>query len=166
MDTTYLIDARRIFPPITSGSGTIASAVNLGSGSGLFTTVSGTLLQFKSIVAGTGITITNNANDLTINATASNLTSTGRTVTVSGSVLTTDSAIEVDATLGNIILTLYTAVGNEGKILTIIKTDASSNTVTITPLGLETINGQPSITIVSRYDTPMIRSNNTNWSII
>jgi len=44
------------------------TASNLGSGAGLFTEKSGVTIQLKSIVAGTGITIANNTNDITISA--------------------------------------------------------------------------------------------------
>lgn len=56
----------------SSTSGTITTAINLGSGSGVFKLVNGSELQFRSLVAQNGIVITENANDITINE---NLTS-------------------------------------------------------------------------------------------
>jgi len=42
-----------------------------------------------------------------------------------------DLIVLVDATLGAVTITLYTAVGNSGKKVRVVKTDSSANTVTI-----------------------------------
>jgi hypothetical protein len=51
-----------------SGSGESNTASNLGAGTGLFAQKSGVDLQFKSLVAGTNINISNDANTVTISA--------------------------------------------------------------------------------------------------
>lgn len=57
------------------GAGTVTSASNIGSGSGWFKTLSGTDLQFKSLIAGsTKLSVTSNANDLTLDVAEANLT--------------------------------------------------------------------------------------------
>lgn len=53
------------------GSGEANTASNLGAGSGVFAQKSGVDLQFKSLVAGTNITLTPNATTITIDAAAS-----------------------------------------------------------------------------------------------
>lgn len=53
-----------------AGAGEINTASNVGSGTGLYKEKIGTDLRFKSLVAGTGITITNNTNDITIDSDA------------------------------------------------------------------------------------------------
>lgn len=50
---------------ISQGTASLVSAVNLGSGAGLFTSLTGSTLQFKSLIASTGIILTSNTNDLT-----------------------------------------------------------------------------------------------------
>jgi len=55
----------------TSGGGTgeVNTASNVGAGSGVFKVKTATDLEFKSLVAGAGVTITPGANDITLSAT-------------------------------------------------------------------------------------------------
>lgn len=50
---------------ISQGTSSLVSAVNLGSGYGLFTSLSGSTLQLKSLIASTGLLAVNNTNDIT-----------------------------------------------------------------------------------------------------
>jgi len=52
------------------GSGESNTASNVGSGAGWYKQKTGVNLEFKTIVAGVGITVTNNTNDLTVSTTA------------------------------------------------------------------------------------------------
>lgn len=52
----------------TGGSGESNTASNLGTGTGLFSAKSGIDLRFKSLVAGTNVTLSSDANTVTINA--------------------------------------------------------------------------------------------------
>lgn len=55
----------------STGAGTITGGSNVGSGAGLsFKDVSGSTMRFRSILAGTGVTVTNNADDITIASSA------------------------------------------------------------------------------------------------
>lgn len=69
----------------------VTTAANVGSGAGLFLNKTGTTLNFKSIIAGSNITITENSNDITIASTGSgsstgaNLGSTGARIYSSNS---------------------------------------------------------------------------------
>lgn len=56
-------------PPPGGGSGTITGGTNVGTGDGIFKNVSGTNLAFKTLIAGTNITLTPGVNDITIDAT-------------------------------------------------------------------------------------------------
>ena len=51
------------------GGGESNTASNVGTGDGIFKQKTGVDLEFKSLIAGTNLSIVNNANDLTINAT-------------------------------------------------------------------------------------------------
>ena len=52
-----------------SVTGTVTGGINVGTGSQSFKSLVGTDLSFRSIVAGTGVTVTQNANDITLSAT-------------------------------------------------------------------------------------------------
>ncbi len=52
--------------PQTGGSGEVNTASNLGTGAGVFASKVGADLQFKSLVAGTGVTLTPTATEITI----------------------------------------------------------------------------------------------------
>ena len=56
---------------VASGSGEANTASNLGSGEGIFAQKVGIDLQFKSLVAGSGITLTPTSDDITIASTGS-----------------------------------------------------------------------------------------------
>ncbi len=51
------------------GSGEINTASNVGTGDGVFKQKTGVDLEFKTLIGGTNVSIVNNPNDLTINAT-------------------------------------------------------------------------------------------------
>lgn len=68
-----------------------------------------------------------------------------------------------DATEGAITVNLPTAVGGNGKIFEIIKTDSSVNAITINADGSETINGSTSTGLASQYDKVKLVSNGSNW---
>jgi len=71
----------------------------------------------------------------------------------------------IDATTGNVTLTLYPAdVATVGNIITVVRTDASGNTVTIARGGSNTINGTTSVTIGTQYETLIISGiSSTAW---
>ena len=54
--------------PTTSGGGEINDGINVGTGDGVYKQKTGVDLEFKTLIGGTNVTITNNANDLTIDA--------------------------------------------------------------------------------------------------
>ena len=77
-----------------------------------------------------------------------------------------DAFIPVDATTGNVTITLLPAREMEQKRLTIKKTDASANTVTIDASGTETIDGALTRVITTQYASIEIMAYNGNWLIV
>jgi len=77
-----------------------------------------------------------------------------------------DQKMMVDATGGNIIINIPTAIGNDGRVLTIKKIDNSVNTVTVSGFGGQTIDDQPSYVISVRYDSISINADSGNWWIV
>ncbi|MBU0593364.1 MAG: hypothetical protein KKH74_06455 [Gammaproteobacteria bacterium] len=68
-NVTLSSDASAITINAEGGSGEINTASNLGAGQGLFTAKSGVNLPFKSLVAGTNVTLSATSDAITINAT-------------------------------------------------------------------------------------------------
>lgn len=53
---------------VPGGGGTIKDGVNLGAGEGVFASVVGSDMEFKSLVAGTNVSLVSNLDEITINA--------------------------------------------------------------------------------------------------
>ena len=70
-----------------------------------------------------------------------------RNITGTTTLASSDEAITVDCTGGNVTLTLMSAASYAGRILTVRRTDASGNTLTVQRAGSDTIDGGTSITI-------------------
>jgi len=78
-------------------------------------------------------------------------------------------AYECDATAGAIVLQLPTYVSGDaslGRAVTLTKTDASGNAVTVTADGVETINGATTKVLSAQYDSVTIAYLGNEWRII
>jgi hypothetical protein len=64
---------------------------------------------------------------------------------------------------GSFTHSLPSAIGLEGEIIVVIKTNSSANTITVDPNGSETINGSASESLVDQWDTLVLVSDNSNW---
>lgn len=86
---------------------------NIGSGSGIYATKSGTLLQFKSLVAGAGVSITPDSSIITISSTAAQPNTISRIVGNSGSwdITQPNSTLQILGTPGSKATT--TVSGNQ-----------------------------------------------------
>ena len=71
----------------------------------------------------------------------------------------------VDATSGDITITLPTAVGADAKIIDLSKVDAGANKVIVQPDGAETINGNSTLTIQFQNSNATLFSDGSNWRI-
>jgi hypothetical protein len=81
VDNMQMMTALRVNQAILNivgqgGTGEKNTGANLGAGVGVFANKTGITLNFKSLVAGTGITITDNGTFITFNVSAGGLTST------------------------------------------------------------------------------------------
>ena len=85
---------------------------------------------------------------------------------VSYTLTTTDFTILGNASGGAITLTLPTAVGANGQIYTLKKTDSSANVVTIATTSAQTIDGLSTYSLAYQYQGIQVQSNNSNWVII
>jgi len=70
----------------------------------------------------------------------------------------------IDVTAKNVNIDLYTAVGNSGNVLNI--KNSSDGNITITPNGVETIDGETIITIPTPKASLTLQSTGANWIII
>lgn len=80
--------------------------------------------------------------------------------------LTTDDAITVDATSGNVTITLPAASSVPGKLYRVKRIDASGNTVTIARAGSDTIDGATSVSLTAQYQAKtLLRQTSTTWGV-
>lgn len=87
-------------------------------------------------------------------------------VTTSETLSSSTQFVWVDATLGNVIVTLGAATDNERTVHTIKKIDSSGHTVTIDANGTETIDGEQTIVLNLQYAYVTIVCDGTEWFII
>lgn len=86
--------------------------------------------------------------------------------TANYTVLTSDDVLTGDASGGSFTFTIFTAVGNTGKVLIFKKTDTSANTLTLDPNGTETIDGLTTLVLYRPNEEVMIVSDGANWHVI
>lgn len=92
-----------------------------------------------------------------------------RIVNANVTILDTDFTVEVNASLGNIVITLPTAASefdiptSTGNVYNIKKIDATGNSVTIQPQGTDTIDGLPNVIITAQNVNYMVQTDGTKW---
>jgi len=152
------------------GSGEANTASNVGSGSGVFKTKSGVDLQFRSVVAGAGVTVTQGTNDITISSTPT--AALYNVATVSGVnyiVLISNDVVLVSNSGMNLTVTLPTAAGNAGKTFVIKKVDAG-NTLSIKSILNQTLDGtnitSGTYNITYQWESITVVSDGSNYFII
>ena len=134
-----------------AGSTTIAIYANLRS-TGLYS--GGTTAATSTLQSG---------GSFAVDTTAVAFASFPYTATANDSVLlcTSGTPPPIGAT---VVLNLPTAVGCPGRIYTIVKVDAGTRTITITPNGAETINGAATLIIAAtQWTRVMLISDGANW---
>lgn len=88
------------------------------------------------------------------------------TVTANYTMTDVDVMIVGDATSGNITITLLTAAGREGRDITVKKSDASVNLVTIDAEGAETLDGSLTVGLSSKNAVRIYKSDGVNWQLV
>ena len=77
-----------------------------------------------------------------------------------------DFTLLVNCTNGAVTITLPAASNNSGRIVTIKKTDATANAVTVARTGADTIDGATAQTIGTQYMALTFQSDGTSWWVI
>ena len=88
------------------------------------------------------------------------------TITGDTTVTVSNEVVFVNASSGEVDVTLYAASSNGGRKLIIKKTDSSSNAVIILRAASETIDGATSITLNQQNESVTLVSDNSNWFIV
>jgi hypothetical protein len=74
--------------------------------------------------------------------------------------------IKANAAGGAMTLTLPSAVGNPGMEFTIKRVNTGVNAVTIAPASGQTIDGAPTYSLNTQWETLAVSSDNVNWMVI
>jgi len=113
------------------------------------------------------ITIDNSSGTYLAKVNASQIINKSGELTVDTTIDGTLSFYYVNATSGNITITIDPSLFNNYEF-TFIRTDSSVNTITLAGVAAETLNGAalPQLILASQYDVIKIKSNNINLFII
>ena len=166
---TFRIDPSKVGLPV-GGVGEVNNGANLGTGANVFKNKTSTILNFRRLNAGSGVTITENTNDITISAAPS--APIYNVVTISGTNYTATVAndyILFENAGANRTITLPTAVGNSGKLITVKKIDLG-NTLSVATVSGQEIDGVDAtatpLAITVQYETVSLLSDGSNWFIV
>ena len=88
------------------------------------------------------------------------------TITTGYTISTTERILLCDASSGAFSIQLPTAVGDSETEYHIKKIDSTSNVVTVTTSGGQTIDGSTTFPILNQWEVISVASNNANWFII
>ncbi len=91
-----------------------------------------------------------------------------RSITATQSVTAFDHIVEIDATAGNVTVTLPNTANNRSlnKQYVFKRMDGSANTITIDGFSADTIDGTATKTLTSQYETLTISGRTSGWSVI
>lgn len=138
-----------------------------GSGAETFLTIndeSGTLTNSRRYLAGSNVFITDNgAGSTYVVQTEASITETNGTYSLTS---TSKRVHLANAVSGSITYNLPAASSNTDKTYTIKKTDASANTVTLTPNGSDKIDTAASYVLTIPNQSATIVSNGSGWWIL
>lgn len=145
------------------------TASNVGGANEVFKQKTGVDLEFRTIVAGPNVSITQTANTLIIGAAGGGGGGVLQITEVSAAtynVLGTDSVIKVDAGTTPVTVNLPDATTVQGKVFYIKKMDNSVNVVTLDPFSTQTIDGLATEVLAIQYEGVSLVSDGNNWIIL
>lgn len=109
------------------------------------------------------MTLSGNVLTLTVGVNVSTRSTTAATVTMVG----TDEVILASANGGAVTVNLQpAATAGNGRRLTVVKTDASANSVTLDGSGGETLNGAATKVLAAQYDRATIVCDGSAWYVV
>lgn len=112
-----------------------------------------------------GTNVFTGTNTFSVAVVLSGLSTSLVTKTTNFTLLSVNNVVLVNATSGNLTMTLPSAVDLPGWRACIKKTDATTNTVTVAMVGGQTIDGT-TLVITTQYASYTLVSNGTNWFIL
>ena len=89
-----------------------------------------------------------------------------QSITASASLLAGRSVVLADASSGAITLTLPAASGSSGRQVTVKKTDAGVNAVTVDGAGSETIDGATTYDLPAQNDYVTLLCDGSGWQVV
>lgn len=92
--------------------------------------------------------------------------STTNTTSMTLSVTSLTLIRRIDATTGNLTVTLPDVGVGKGRIYTIKKIDSTANTVTVTAAAGQTMDGVSTKVLTTQYATVKVYSNGTTWDVV
>ena len=110
--------------------------------------------------------VINASSDVRVNGTSVLTLQNISTKTTDYTATTSDNTILVDASSGNVTITLPAASTTTGRVLVVKRLDSSTNTVVIDANLSETIDGAETRAVINQYDSFTIQSNGTSWFIL
>ena len=126
-----------------------------------------TAFKFRDDTKGTDIFVIDTTNDTIETKYHTIITNKVTQITFANSPYTATwgEDLEVDCTAGAVTVNLPTAVGNNGKTISITKVDVSVNATTVDGSTTETINGALTKSVVSQWESVTLKSNNSNITL-
>ena len=137
------------------------------TGNGLMEKTGDVTAAIREIGTGSAEAIPSRADaDSRYNRLGQGLNTSTRTVTVSEVISARDATVLVDATSGAVTMTLPAAAAALGMVVSVKKTDASANAVTVDGLGAETIDGAATKVLAAQYNVVTIHCDGATWWIV